>query len=76
VKSWLGIAAPKNVPQPIVDQLNRDLRAVLEMPDIKGKLETMGNEVRGSSPQEMRSMIASEITRWKQVIKNAKIPQQ
>jgi tripartite-type tricarboxylate transporter receptor subunit TctC len=56
VKSWLGIAAPKNVPQPIVGQLNR--------------------EVRGSSPDEMRSMIASKITRWKQVIKDANIPQQ
>jgi tripartite-type tricarboxylate transporter receptor subunit TctC len=76
VKSWLAIAAPKNVPQPIVERLNRDIRAVLEMPDIKGKLETMGNEVRGSSPEEMRSMIASEITRWKQVIKDAGIPQQ
>jgi hypothetical protein len=36
----------------------------------------MGNEVRGTSPQEMRSMIASEIARWKQVIGAARIAQQ
>jgi tripartite-type tricarboxylate transporter receptor subunit TctC len=76
VKSWLGMATAKNVPQAIVERLNREVRAVLEMPDIKGKLETMGNEVRGSTPDEMRSMIAGEIIRWKQVIKDAGIPQQ
>jgi tripartite-type tricarboxylate transporter receptor subunit TctC len=76
VKSWLGIATAKNVPQPIVERLNREVRAVLEMPDIKGKLEAMGNEVRGSTPDEMRTMIGAEITRWKQVIKDANIPQQ
>ena len=76
MKSWLGIAASKDVPQPIVERLNREIRAVLEMPDIKRKLETMGNEMRGSSPPEMRTMIASEITRWKQMIKVAGISQQ
>ena len=41
VRSWLGIATSKNMPQPVVDKLDRELRAVLEMPDIKGKLEAM-----------------------------------
>ena len=75
-RSWLGIATSKNVPQPVVDKLNRELRAVLEMPDIKGKLEAMGNEVRSGSPDDMRNMIASEISRWKRVIDTAGIPRQ
>ena len=36
----------------------------------------MGNEVRGGSPDEMRNMIASEISRWKQVTGDAGIPKQ
>jgi len=36
----------------------------------------MGNQVRGSSPDEMRSMVVSDIARWKQVIHDANIPQQ
>lgn len=76
VRSWLGIATAKNVPQPIVERLNRDIRAVLDTPAVKDKLQAMGNEVRGSSPEEMRTMVASEIERWKGVIGNAKIPQQ
>jgi tripartite-type tricarboxylate transporter receptor subunit TctC len=46
------------------------------MPEIKGKLEAMGNQVRGGSPDEMRNMIASEISRWKQVTGDAGIPKQ
>src|SRR5882724_225505 len=76
VRSWLGIATSKGVPAPVVEKLNREVRAVLEMPEVRGKLEAMGNEVRGTSPEEMRTMIASEIGRWKQVIGAAKIPQQ
>jgi tripartite-type tricarboxylate transporter receptor subunit TctC len=76
VRSWLGIASSRNVPQPVVERLNRELRAVLEMPEIRGRLEAMGNEVRGGSPDDMRKMITSEISRWKQVIGDAKIPRQ
>jgi tripartite-type tricarboxylate transporter receptor subunit TctC len=76
VRSWLGIATARNTPQPIVDKLSRELRAVLDMPDIRDRLQTMGNEVRGSSPDEMRTMVASDIARWKQVIRDANIPQQ
>jgi tripartite-type tricarboxylate transporter receptor subunit TctC len=52
------------------------LRAVLEMPEVKDRLQAMGNEVRGSSPDEMRSMVMSDIARWKKVIHDANIPQQ
>jgi tripartite-type tricarboxylate transporter receptor subunit TctC len=76
VRSWLGIATSRNVPPPVVERLNRELRVVLEMPEIKGKLEAMGNEVRGGSPDEMRNMTASEISRWKQVTGDAGIPKQ
>ena len=76
VRSWLGIATSKNVPQPVVEKLNRELCAVLELPDIRSKLQTMGNEVRGASPDDMKDMIGSEISRWKQVISDAKIPKQ
>ena len=75
-RSWLGIATSKNVPQPVVEKLNRELRAVLELPDIRSKLQTMGNEVRGASPDDMKDMVGSEISRWNQVISDAKISKQ
>jgi len=76
VRSWLGIATSRNVPPDVVERLNREVRAVLAMPETKTRLEAMGNEVRGGSPDEMRTMIASEISRWKQVIGDAGIAKQ
>jgi len=75
VTSWLGLATTKGVPEPIVARLNREVRAVLDTPQVRERLRAMGNEVRGSSPEDMRDMVASEITRWKGVIATAKIPQ-
>jgi hypothetical protein len=36
----------------------------------------MGGEARGSTPEEMRTMVASETQKWTQVVNDAKIPKQ
>ena len=75
VRSWMGIAAPKGLPAPITERLNKELRAVLAGPPAKPKLEELGNEVRASSPEEMRDWVAGEVAKWKKVVADAKIPQ-
>jgi hypothetical protein len=41
---------------------------------VKKALETAtGGDVRGSTPEDMRSLIRSEITKWSKVIEEAKI---
>ena len=39
VISWTGLAGPANLPRPIVDRLNAEMRRALAIPDVKGKLE-------------------------------------
>jgi hypothetical protein len=36
----------------------------------------MGGDVRGSTSEEMRAMVASETQKWTQVVNVAKIPKQ
>jgi hypothetical protein len=43
---------------------------------VKSRLEEMGGDVRGSSSEEMRTLVASETQKWTQVVNNAKIPKQ
>lgn len=76
VRSWTGIAAPKGTPGAIVERLNREMRRTLALPEVKARLEGLGNEVRAGSPEEMRAHVASEAARWAQVIREARIPQQ
>ena len=43
---------------------------------MRDKLEAIGNEVRGSSPEEMRVWIAGEVAKWRKVIDDAKVERQ
>jgi tripartite-type tricarboxylate transporter receptor subunit TctC len=76
VQTWLGLAAPKGTPQPVVQRLNAGMRAALADAPVQERLRKIGMDVRASSPEEMRAMIAGQIAKWKQVVADAKIPQQ
>jgi tripartite-type tricarboxylate transporter receptor subunit TctC len=76
VRSWMGIATTKGVPEPIVRQLNAEILYALKQPQVRDKLEGIGNEVRGSTPDEMRNWIAGEIAKWRKVIDDAKVERQ
>ena len=74
VQSWAGLMAPAGTPRPIVDRLNAELQKTLVIPTVKSRLEEMGGEVRGSTPEEMRNMVAAQTQKWIQVVNEAKSP--
>jgi tripartite-type tricarboxylate transporter receptor subunit TctC len=74
VQSWAGLMAPAGTPKPVVDRLNAELQKALLVPAVKTRLEDMGGEVRGSTSEEMRSMVAAQTQKWIQVVNDAKIP--
>ena len=74
VQSWAGLMAPVGTPRPLVDRLNAELQKALLVPAVKTRLEEMGGEVRGSTPDEMRTMVANQTQKWIQVVNEAKIP--
>jgi tripartite-type tricarboxylate transporter receptor subunit TctC len=71
--SWLGLATSPGTPRPIVDRLNRDVREILALSDIKQKLVEGGNVASPSTPQDMRERIAGDMTRWRKVIEASSI---
>jgi tripartite-type tricarboxylate transporter receptor subunit TctC len=76
VRSWAGLMAPAGTPRPIIDRLNVEVQKSLQLPAIKSRLEEMGGDARGSTPEEMKAMVTSETQKWTQVVNNAKIPKQ
>jgi tripartite-type tricarboxylate transporter receptor subunit TctC len=76
VRSWAGLMAPAGTPRVVVDRLNAEMLKALQIPAVKTRLEDIGGEVRGSTPEEMKTMVASELSRWVQVVADAKIPKQ
>lgn len=76
VASWNALAAPAGTPRDRIDLLNRELQAVLSQPALRDKLAAMEVEARHSTPEQLATLLASEIKRWGEVITRAKIPRQ
>jgi tripartite-type tricarboxylate transporter receptor subunit TctC len=74
--SWNGVAAPGRTPRAIVDRLNREINAALASSDVKLRLQGLGIDARGSTPEGLRELLVSEIAKWKAVIERAKIEKQ
>jgi len=76
VASWNALAAPAGTPPRVIETLNAAIREALSKPDVQQRLQSLGVRAQASTPAEMGQLLGSEILRWKQVIADAKIPQQ
>ena len=68
-----GMFAPASTSNDIVLLLNRELGAVLSDGALREKLLQQGIEPEASSPDGLRNLLQSEITKWARVIKEADI---
>lgn len=73
VLSINGIVAAGATPRELVSRISADLRKLLREPDTTRRLEELGIEPVGNSPEEFGAFIKSEIERWKRVAKAANV---
>jgi len=66
---WFGMAAPARTPRPIVEKLNRAVNQSLGMPDVKARLDQLGLEVAGGSPEDFAKYINGEVAKLQRLIK-------
>lgn len=71
--AWMGLIGPGGLPKAMVDAINKDVVAIVHMPEIKDKLAKTLMEPVGNSPAEFRARIDGEIARWAPVIKAANV---
>ena len=76
VISWSGFAAPAGTPQPIIDRLHAEVQRAIAVPGIKERLQTLGGDVRGTTPEEMRALVSRQVAMWANVAKEANIEPQ
>ena len=71
--NWFGVFAPAGTPPEIVARLNRELNAIVRMPDVVTTLERSGAEVSSGTPEQFAKVIRDENENWKAVIQRAGI---
>ena len=73
VSGWLGLVVPKGTPKDRIDLLNREINAVLAMPDVQKRLLDQGSELIAGSPEDLGKLVTSEYHRWKKVIADGRL---
>ena len=73
VSPWFAVFAPAGTPADVVARLNKVLNESMKQPDTLKKLESVGAEPIGSTPQELAAHLRKERDRWDKLIKERKI---
>ncbi len=71
--AWFGLLAPAATPRPIVDRLAAEVRRIVQMPDVRARIESTGAEAVGTTPEAFAQRIAGDVEKWKRVAGAAKI---
>jgi tripartite-type tricarboxylate transporter receptor subunit TctC len=73
VSVWVGILAPAGTPKDIVARLGNELTKIVQLPDVKAKLASLGAEPQPMEPAQFGAYIQSETAKWSKVAKSAGI---
>jgi tripartite-type tricarboxylate transporter receptor subunit TctC len=62
--AWFGVLVPAGTPRPVIEKVNRDIASVLQMPDVRTRLERQGIEPRTATPDRFDAMIRNDTARF------------
>ena len=74
--TWFGLVGPAGIPKAVVNRINAEMKKAVANPDFTRQLVALGLEPASSTPAEFQNMIATELERWRKVIKEAGITAQ
>jgi len=68
---WFGLLMPAGTPADIVAKLNAEVVKILKLPEVRERLQAMGIEIAGNSPEQFAAFMRSETTKWGRVVKDS-----
>jgi tripartite-type tricarboxylate transporter receptor subunit TctC len=66
---WFMLAGAAGLPAPVVERLNREVATVLAEPELRGKLNGQGFDIKDLPPAALRAFQAAEIENWGRVVR-------
>jgi len=70
-----GVLAPKGTPKEIVEKLQKEIAAIVAMPDLQSKMIPLGFDPVGSTSAEFADYIKTDVGKWQKVIADAHVKQ-
>jgi tripartite-type tricarboxylate transporter receptor subunit TctC len=69
LQGWNGLMLPAGTPPAIVARLNTEINAILKRPDIVQKMQGLGFELIGGTPEQFGALIRADVARLTPVVK-------
>ncbi len=66
---WNAIVVPAKTPKPVIDKLSAAIAKALKSPDVVEKIQGLGNDAVGTTPEEFAAVLKKDRERWAPVIK-------
>ncbi len=73
---WAGVLAPAGTPPAVIERLNKELLAVLALPEVKERLSKIGADPAPTTPKEFDELVVRELAEYRELVKAAGIKAQ
>jgi tripartite-type tricarboxylate transporter receptor subunit TctC len=67
--AWFGLSMPAGTPKEIIDRMNAEGQKAVRAPDFVKRMNELGYEIMGGTPEQMAAAIQGEVRRWGPVVK-------
>ena len=72
-ESWLGILGPGGLPRDVVSRVNQATSTAIADPQVRSRVEALGYEVSGSTPEQFQRQIERTVEIYRRIINTAGI---
>lgn len=66
---WYGAFGPKGMPADLTARLNREINAVMSLPEVKARMNAIGVETATSTPQQFGTILQRDADRYSKLIR-------
>ena len=72
--AFFGVMAPRGTPQAVVDQLNKDIRQIINTPESREKFKELAlTQPKDLTAEQFQTYLTSEVAKWREIIVNSKV---
>ncbi|WP_039049317.1 Bug family tripartite tricarboxylate transporter substrate binding protein [Comamonas thiooxydans] len=71
--TWFGVLAPAATPKDVVTKLNTEMVKIIHSPEFRQKMEEIGADPIGNTPEQMAKQIGEETQKFSKLVKEGKV---
>ena len=73
VNTWMAFFGPANMPKDVAATIEAAIKEAVAMPDVRARFKSTGADVRSGSAEELRQLLAADVTKWATLVKEKNI---